>query len=88
MITDKNNWIAVLTILIIVMGITITVMVAENLRNSSDEITVPKYAGVFFSLEEPIAVVVFDLNDPEQELIARQLTDFFKIKYQNLNIGG
>lgn len=88
MTTTKDEWIIVLALLCVVLMTTVTIIMFVNTGENPHRFEVPKVAGIYYSLEEPVAIAVFNLNDPDQLEIGKAVDIFFKNKYTQLNSQG
>jgi len=79
---ELSNWNFVLLLLTITFLVATLILLGVRYYESkqlTDDFVIPKqYNGVWLSLEQPKAVVVFDLTDPEQAQVAKQVDSFFK----------
>lgn len=95
-INRLKGWDGMLLIIYIVLFITALILVIIYITNHPLEekffeqnIVIPKqYSGFYYSLEDPIGIAVFDLNDDEQVLVAQQVSSFFRNYNIQLNTGG
>jgi len=78
---DENTvWVLIFSLALALIALTILFYQVQV--DEDNNYKIPKgYAGMFMSLEEPVSIVVIDMNDATQANLAKEINAF----YQNYN---